>query len=159
MGGMPAAASDYLSILNAVSASINGLGLTFKGQAVTPQVKKIEQWLEGISQPALPTILIVPQPQAESVEPWQSEGLSLAKYFLTILSIAAGNRDAVANLDIWLSWRQQERRLFQWTISPQVLNVFFVEFVGDPPLLKDPLLKNFDVQGFGMRYWQVEGAS
>lgn len=152
---MPAS-SQYLSVLNNVQAQIAGLNLTFGSSSVAAQVKKVAQWLPHISLPSLPAIFIIPDETPESVVPWTTENEVLAKYNVGIVTIAAGDRDNTANLDLWLSWREQERKLFQWGMQAQILSCFTSEFVGEPPILKEAFLKEYDISGFGMRFWVSE---
>lgn len=153
--------SDAYTLYTYVQAQIQGLGLTFtppKGEpfGIAVEIKKHGFWVPGIALPILPIILIVGEDRPESVEPFTSENEVLAKYMSTILLIAAGNKDNSANLDVWWNWREQERRLFQWGMQPTITSCFKTEFVGDPPLLREAFLKNYDVSGFGLRMWNSE---
>ena len=149
-------ASQYLSILENVQAQITGLGLTFNGTTVPIVVKKTKRWLANISLPSLPLIVIAGEDTPESVVPWTTENEVLAKYHVDVVSIAGGNQDNTANLDVWLNWREQERKLFQWGMQAQIVSCFMSEFVGKPPILKEAFFKNYDVSGFGFNYWNVE---
>lgn len=150
--------SDAFNLFSNIQAEVANLGLTFGSPPVlvAVEIKKHGFWTAGVSLPNLPIILIVGEDKPESVTPWASEDQVLAKYMATILTIAAGNKDNTANLDIWWNWREQERRLFQWSMQPTIDNCFFIEFIGDPPLLREAFLKNYDVSAFGLRMWNVE---
>jgi hypothetical protein len=148
--------SQYLTILNEVKTAIDGLGLTFNNVAVPCRIAKIIQWLQGTSQPILPIILVAPEDRPEDAVPWTTENEVLVKYPVSIVIVAAGNRDNTANLDVWLSWREQIRRLFQWGLQPIMSSCFFAEFVGDPAILKEAALKNYDVSGMGWKFWVSE---
>lgn len=155
---MPQADSQYLEILNNVQVQIQALALTYNNAPVAVLSRKIPRWLPNISLPSLPIILIAADDKPEQITPWSSENEVLAKYSVTIVVIAAGNQDMTANFDVWLGWREQLRRLFQWGMQTQLKGCLFSEYEGSPPLLRDAVLKNYDVSGFGFRFWNVEPA-
>lgn len=152
---MPAS-SQYLSIIENVQTQVAGLNLVFGGNTVQVVVGKIAQWLSNVSLPVLPIVAIAGEHVPESVVPWTTEDEVLAKYHVDIVTIAPSNRDNIANLDVLLSWREEERRLFQWGMQAQLLSCFMSEFVGEPPILKEGFLKNYDVSGFAFKFWNVE---
>lgn len=154
--------SDAYNLFTNVQTQIEGLGLTFAPPPpaspflVSVQIKKHGFWADRVALPVLPIILIITEDKPESTEPFGSENYVLAKYLTTIVSVAAGNKDNTANLDVWWNWREQQRRLFQWSLQPFIPDCFKAEFVGDAPLLREAFLKNYDVSGFGLRLWNVE---
>lgn len=144
------------TILANVQGQVQGLNLTYNDVAVPVVLKKIAEWLQQVSLPSLPIVLIAIPEQPEEVTPWSSEDEVLAKYAVPVLTIASGNRDNTANMTNMLSWREQERRLFQWGLQAKIQSCFFSEFVGQPPIIKELALKNYDVTGFAFRFWNVE---
>ncbi len=150
------AVSQYLTILEQMQARIQGLTLLYQGKPVPVAIKKIALWLAGIALPPLPIVLISLDDKPESITPFSSEDEVLVKYNTAVISLVASNRDNTANMDMLLSWREQERKLFQWGLQPNLSNVFFAEVVPDPPLLRDAAFKNYDASGFGIRLWNVE---
>ena len=156
---MPAS-SQYLTIVNQCVSSLQALGLTFlysTGLASVPIVAaKFAEWIKGVSMPVLPIILVALDDRPDEVTPWSTENEVLAKYGVAFLLIAPGNRDREANMDVWLSFREQERRLFQWGLQPTIQSCLFSEYQGDPPILRDAALKNYDVSGFAWKFWNVE---
>lgn len=148
--------SQYLAILQNIQASIQGLGLQFNSSTVEILIKKISRWTADISLPNLPLIFVVGVDRPESVVPWSTEDEVLVKYLAYIVTVAAGNQDNIANLDVWLSWREQERRLLQWGLGAKISSAFMSEFLGDPPILKEAFLRNYDVSGFGFKIWNIE---
>lgn len=154
--------SQYLSLLQNGQSQIESLELEFNANLVNVVVLKTARWLPQISLPQLPIILVVGEDRIESIDPFCTQGnndtdnLVLVKYFMNVVTIAAGEQDNIANIDIWLNWREQERRLFQWGMAAQFPNCFKSEFIGDPPILKEAFLKNYDVSGFGFRLWNIE---
>lgn len=151
-----AASSQYLSILENIVTQVNDLGLMFGTKSVQVLLKKISRWTPGVALPSLPIILVVGADRPDSVVPWDTENNVLAKYNTAVITAAAGNEDNIANLDVWLNWREQQRRLLQWGMSAQISNAFFSEFISNPPILKDAFLKGYDLQGFGFLIWNVE---
>lgn len=152
----PPLVSQYLNILQNIHTQIVSLGLTFSGNPVPVLVKKISRWTPNISLPPLPVIFVAGEDRPESIVPWDTENNVLAKYIASVVLIAAGNQDNTANLDVWLNWREQERRLFQWGMSAQIEQAFFSEFAGEPAILREAFLKNYDVSGFNFVIWNVE---
>lgn len=152
--------SQYLSILLAYQNCVEALDLQFNNAPVPIQVKKMTRWLQNISLPSLPIVLIAPDEKGESVEPFTTEDEVLVKYRLIVALIAAGNQDLTAFLDMWLNWREQMRQQAQFGLSDTgavvLPSVFFGEFDADPPILRDAILKNYDISGFSLCLWNVE---
>jgi hypothetical protein len=156
---MPAT-SQYLTIINQAVTDLQDLGLTFQyptGLAAVPiQAMKYAEWLKGVSAHILPMILVAIDDRPDEVTPWSTENEVLAKYSVAFILVGAGNRDKTANMDVWLSFREQERRLFQWGLQPTIQSCLFSEYQGDPPIMRDAALKNYDVSGFAWKFWNVE---
>lgn len=152
--------SQYLTILQSLQARVQALGLTFNGALVSVEIQKIVQWLQGVKLPNLPIVLIGISDRPEDVKPFTTEDEVLVKYYADIVTIAAGNRDNTANMDVWLSWREQQRRLGQWGLQQGntflITSAFFGEVIPDPPILREAALKNYDVSGIGVKIWNVE---
>lgn len=148
--------SQYLTILQRMKQQVDSLDLVYNGAAVSVSLQKIAQWLTGVGQAKLPVVLLALDDKPESVVPWSSEDEVLVKYNTALISVAPGNRDNTANMDLLLQWREQERRLFQWGLQPQITSAFFAEVVANPPILRDAVFKNYDVSGLGFRIWNVE---
>ena len=157
---MPLVSSNFLTILESFQAEILSLNLTFNANPVAVEVKKISQWLQGLSLPALPIILIAPQPDKPPLaEPWTFENEVLVKYPCAVVVVAAGNRDNTFHQDVWLNWDEEVRRLFQWGLQEAgtpLDNAFFDQLDLDPPLSREAYLKNYDVSGLGFLIWNVE---
>ena len=151
--------SEYLGILQSLQARVEALELTFNGTVVKVEIKKIVQWLQGIGMPEKPIVLVGISDRPEDVQPFTTEDETLVKYYADIVMIAPGNRDNSANIDLWLSWREQQRRLVQWGLQSGVMpltNAFFAQMFPDPPILREAALKNYDVSGLGVKIWNVE---
>lgn len=148
--------SQYLDLLSNVEAQILALNLEYNNKAVPVEIKKISRWLPGINLGVLPIIFVVGEDKPESVVPWQSDDTVLVKYNCDVVLIAAGNQDNTANLDVFMFWKQTQRRLFQWGMQAQIQNCFFSEFVGQPTITREAFLKNYDVSGFGFRFHVIE---
>lgn len=148
--------SQFLTLINQMQTSIQARGLTFNSKAVNVVPMKITEWFQNISLPPLPAIIIAREDSPYAVIPWSTENEVLAKYNVVVLAIAGGNRDNFSNADVWFSWDEQIRRLFQWGMQPIIQSCYFAEVIVNPPVARAPALKNYDVSGQGYKLHNIE---
>lgn len=154
--------SQYLDILNRLQSQVTTLGLTFDyptGNALVPIViRKHPNWLKSVPLGQLPVIWIMRDPKPYQSTPWQTEDLVLVKYNTSVMVVQRAIQDVTptTNLDIWSAWDEQVRRLFQFGLQPFIDSCFFAEINMDPPILRDQLIKTYDVSAIGLKIWNVE---
>jgi hypothetical protein len=154
------AISVFDSILNAVANVISDLGLSFtpvdgEPVIVTAVVLKQPKVQESLD-PPLPVIAVSPAVERERIEPAASEGLVFVVYPVEIAISAAGNRDFAANLDVWLNWREQIRRLFQGTTLTGVPQCLDVNTDPDPAFDRTTVSNNYDRSKLTVRIKTIE---
>lgn len=150
--------SLYATILDACAAAVAGLGLSSAGRTVPVAVYKAPRALEKLDAAGLPVFTVSPEDEGESVEPLSTEDLVLVKYRVEIALVAAANRDfSGASLDLWFTWRQQVRRLFQFGLPGVALSsVFFVEEAPGKPVERAQQAKNYAVSRLNFAFWSAE---
>lgn len=147
-------ASVYYDCLSAVKVMIDGLALSGASTAIR-MLPKAEETID-----TLPLIAIAPgDPERVTQETFEDESGVNVVYSVDVVTIAASNRDFVTNLDRYLNWRQQVRRLFQSNeLTGQLVGgkVWKIEIEPDPAFDRAALNRNYVYSGMTLRIHVVE---
>jgi hypothetical protein len=104
----------------------------------------------------LPIIAVSPAAERQRIEPAAAEGLVFVTYPVEITLSAGGNRDLASNLDVWLNWREQIRRLFQGSQLPGVPQVIAINPDADPAFDRQTVADNYDRFRLTIRFRTIE---
>lgn len=149
-----AAASIYNSILQAIQAAVAGLTLTLGTTVLPVYLRKLPKIGEDLD--AVPCVLICPSEKPEVVEDAAGEGYVYVSYGVEIILVAAGNQDFAANLDFYLSARQQIRQLLQGVFLAGVPSAFNLEMVPETPIDRGAVSANYDYSALSVRVHSSE---
>lgn len=149
---MPAA-SIYNSILAAVQQDVAGLTLELGPTVLPVVIRKLPKAQEPLD--TVPCVLICPD-APEQVEVANFEGLVYVWYTVGVIVVAANNQDFATNLDTYLSWREQIRRLFQAPTLAGVSSVWDTEIHPEAVIDPEGVNDNYDYSGLTIRFRTVE---
>jgi hypothetical protein len=149
---MPAQ-SIYNSILTAVQQAVEGLTLELGAATLPVVIRKLPKVQEPLD--TVPCVLVVPA-APEQVEVANFEGLVYVWYTVGVVVVAANNQDFSSNLDSYLSWREQIRRLFQAPSLPGVSQVWDTEVHPEPVIDPEAVNADYDYSGLTLRFRTVE---
>ena len=152
--------SVYYSILEAVGTVITNLNLNFTppgGVIINPSVTVLKEpkFQRQIDSP-MPVIMVAPSIERQVIEQASAEGYVFVTYPVEVAISAAGNRDFVTNIDIWLNWRQQIRSQFCATLLPGVSQVFLSDADPDPAWDRELIQSNYDRSSLTLRFKTIE---
>lgn len=152
-------------ITPAVSHAAVSHAATLPPPALIPVVvRKMPKAEEILETPLVtPIIIVCPAEVPEIVEPWTTEDSwgAIVKYRVEVVLIAAGNSNFTAvNMNLWFSFREQIRRLFQWGIEGIVLStpsdLFFARVLPEVPLDRPGMNRNYEISGDSFEFWVSE---
>lgn len=150
--------SVYMTILQTQANQVGALGVTYQNASVPVVVRKLPKKEETLD--TVPVFVVAPSERPESIEPFGSEDQVLVKYLTECVFIGPGDGDFTSNLDTWLTYREQVRRLFQFGIPgiqlPNQANLFFAEILPEAPLDRASLNVSYDYSGLAFRFWVQE---
>lgn len=133
-----------------IVSAIEGLSLAVGAAEPAVEQRKLPAVAEELD--TLPMILVVPPATPDRDVPFDSEGARLQEYGYQVVIVAAGNRDAVTNLETWRDWRQQIADRFG-TVRPIDYPGFLppLKVLHDAAIDRATVAMNYDYSGLTLR--------
>lgn len=139
--------------------AVVGLALALGLQSVQVKVRKLPKHQETVDDP-LPLIAIVPSTKPDKDVPFDTGrdgGIrKLRTYTVQIVIIAAGNKDAISNLDVYQEWREQIANSFAKPRSVEHGKLLTTKFIPDVVIDRRVYSANYDYSGQAVQYSVVE---
>lgn len=152
------ASSVYEGLLSATVAEIGSAGLTIQGIPVTALRSKLPLGREVLD--ALPVCVVCPGESGEESRPWTTADQQEVTYPVSVVLIAASNRDPVTSLDAVIEARQTIRRLLQrpTNIRDTVAELLRVSIRPGAPFLRTAFFQGYDYSALTVSFHCVEPA-
>jgi hypothetical protein len=148
-------AAPYELILDATLGMVEGLKLAYGSDPLAVVRRKLPEVREDID--VVPAVYVCPHQRAEGWKRWCSEGWVRVAYLVSIVGIAASNRDAVSNLGDPLTWRKRIADAFSGpNPMPTVPTFHSLEVVHEVPLDRKAFENLYDLSAMALRVFSLE---
>ena len=139
--------SDFLTLMQQIQTKINALGLTYAGNAVQAQIRKLPLREETIDQAVM--IVICPG-TGEVLNQLAFGGHYAVENRMQVIIISPNMGTDFTGLDSYLDWRQTITNIC--TTQVTIPNLLFRQVQFDPPIDRQQVSANYDYLALEARY-------